>query len=285
MSNYGTFGENNPVWKAINRYADMLLTGVLFVITCLPVVTIGASLCAFYYTAMDSLRKEDGYIFKRYFSSFGKNFKKATILWLIMLAIAAILGLDVYFWLVNSQVQFSGVMLGISGILCFLWFMTFMFVFPLQTRFENSIGKTLQNAFMIGLGRLPFTVGVLVLLGIIGFLCASSIVIGTIVFFLGIGVVGYLLVYNYERFFKKCGYIAEDDGKIKNDDYDFEVEVDYDELHRQEAEAQQAETEAAGQQSESGAAGEAAEQQSGSGAAGESAEQQSETEENAETQE
>lgn len=285
MSNYGTFGENNPVWKAINRYADMLLTGVLFVITCLPVVTIGASLCAFYYTAMDSLRKEDGYIFKRYFSSFGKNFKKATILWLIMLAIAAVLGLDVYFWLVNSQVQFSGVMLGISGILCFLWFMTFMFVFPLQTRFENSIGKTLQNAFMIGLGRLPFTVGVLVLLGIIGFLCVSSIVIGTIVFFLGIGVVGYLLVYNYERFFKKCGYIAEDDGKIKNDDYDFEVEVDYDELHRQEAEAQQAETEAAGQQSESGAAGEAAEQQSGSGAAGESAEQQSETEENAETQE
>lgn len=285
MSNYGTFGENNPVWKAINRYADMLLTGVLFVITCLPVVTIGASLCAFYYTAMDSLRKEDGYIFKRYFSSFGKNFKKATILWLIMLAIAAVLGLDVYFWLVNSQVQFSGVMLGISGILCFLWFMTFMFVFPLQTRFENSIGKTLQNAFMIGLGRLPFTVGVLVLLGIIGFLCVSSIVIGAIVFFLGIGVVGYLLVYNYERFFKKCGYIAEDDGKIKNDDYDFEVEVDYDELHSQEAEAQQAETEAAGQQSESGAAGEAAEQQSGSGAAGESAEQQSETEENAETQE
>lgn len=272
MSNYGTFGENNPVWKAINRYADMLLTGVLFVITCLPVVTIGASLCAFYYTAMDSLRKEDGYIFKRYFSSFGKNFKKATILWLIMLAIAAVLGLDVYFWLVNSQVQFSGVMLGISGILCFLWFMTFMFVFPLQTRFENSIGKTLQNAFMIGLGRLPFTVGVLVLLGIIGFLCASSIVIGAIVFFLGIGVVGYLLVYNYERFFKKCGYIAEDDGKIKNDDYDFEVEVDYDELHRQEAEARQAETEAAGQQSESGAAGEAAGQQS-------------ETEENAETQE
>lgn len=285
MSNYGTFGENNPVWKAINRYADMLLTGVLFVITCLPVVTIGASLCAFYYTAMDSLRKEDGYIFKRYFSSFGKNFKKATILWLIMLAIAAVLGLDVYFWLVNSQVQFSGVMLGISGILCFLWFMTFMFVFPLQTRFENSIGKTLQNAFMIGLGRLPFTVGVLVLLGIIGFLCASSIVIGAIVFFLGIGVVGYLLVYNYERFFKKCGYIAEDDGKIKNDDYDFEVEVDYDELHRQEAEAQQAETEAAGQQSESGAAGEAAGQQSETGAAGESAEQQSETEENAETQE
>ena len=151
MSNYGTFGENNPVWKAINRYADMLLTGVLFVITCLPVVTIGASLCAFYYTAMDSLRKEDGYIFKRYFSSFGKNFKKATILWLIMLAIAAVLGLDVYFWLVNSQVQFSGVMLGVSGILCFLWFMTFMFVFPLQTRFENSIGKTLQNAFMIAL--------------------------------------------------------------------------------------------------------------------------------------
>ncbi len=241
MSNYGTFGENNPVWRAINRYADMLLTGVLFIITCLPVVTIGASLCAFYYTAMDSLRKEDGYIFKRYFRSFGKNFKKATILWLIMLAIGAILGLDVYFWLVNSEMQFSGVMLGISGILCLLWFITFIFVFPLQARFENPVGKTLQNAFLIGLSRLPFSIGILVLFGIIGFLCISSVIIGAFVLFLGIGAIGYLLVYNYERLFKKCGYIAEDDGKIKNDDYDFEVEVDFDELHRQEEEAREAE--------------------------------------------
>ena len=83
----------------------------------------------------------------------------------------------------------------------------------------------------------------MVLFGIIGFLCISSVVIGAFVLFLGIGAIGYLLVYNYERLFKKCGYIAEDDGKIENDDYDFEVEVDFDELHRQEAEAQTTETE------------------------------------------
>lgn len=234
MSNHGTFGENNPVWKAISRFADMLLTGVLFIITSLPVVTIGASLCAFYYTAMDSLRKEDGYIFKRYFSSFGKNFKKATLLWLIMLALAGILGVDIYFWLVNSEMQGSGIMLGISCILGFAWVMTFLFVFPLQTRFENTIWKTLQNAFLIGLSRLPFTIGIIVLLGIIGFLCVSSLVIAALVLFLGVGVIGYLLVYNYERLFKKCGYIDEDDGKIKDDDYDFEVELDFDELHRRE---------------------------------------------------
>ena len=34
--------------------------------------------------------------------------------------------------------------------------------------------------------------------------------------------------------FKKCGYIDEDDGKIKNDDYEFEVEVDYDKLYNRE---------------------------------------------------
>lgn len=243
MSNYGTFGENNPVWKGISRFADMLLTGVLFIITSLPIVTIGASLCAFYYTAMDSLRKEDGYIFKRYFSSFGKNFKKGTLLWLIMLALAGILGVDVYFWLVNSEMQGSGIMLGISCILCFVWLMTFLFVFPLQTRFENTIWKTLQNAFLIGLSRLPFTIGIIVLLGIIGFLCVSSLVIAALVLFLGVGVIGYLLVYNYERLFKKCGYIEEDDGKIKDDDYDFEVEVDFDELHRRE-EMQEAEIQA-----------------------------------------
>lgn len=231
MSSHGTFGENNPVWKAVNRFADMMLTGILFIITCIPVLTIGASLCAFYYTAMDSLRKEDGYIFKRYFKSFGKNFKKGTIIWLIMLFIGIILGVDIYFWQLQSGMPIASVMLVVSVILAFAWLITLIFVFPLQTRFENTIKKTIQNAFMIAISHLPFAVGVIILLGIAGYLCILSWLTMFIMAMFGIGVLGYLLVYNFERFFKKCGYIEEDDGKIEEDDYDFNVEVDFDEMY------------------------------------------------------
>lgn len=231
MSNHGTFGENNPVWKAVNRFADMMVIGILFVITCIPIFTIGASLCAFYYTAMDSLRKEDGYIFKRYFTSFGKNFKKGTGIWLIMMAIGTICCIDLYFWLFVSDMQISHVMFIVSAIITFAWFLTLVFVFPLQARFENTIRRTIQNAFLIAISHLPFAVAVIILLGIIAYFCFVSWFVIIIMLLFGIGVVGYLLVYNFERFFKKCGYIDEDDGKIKNDDYDFNVEVDFDEMY------------------------------------------------------
>lgn len=231
MSNYGTFGENNPVWKAINRFADMMVIGILFIITCIPVITIGAALCAFYYTAMDSLRKEDGYIFKRYFVSFAKNFKKGTLIWLIMLAAGIVFGVDIYFWLAVSDMQFSVVMVIISAIIALAWLLTLVFVFPLQARFENTIKNTIKNAFLIGVSHLPFAVAVIIFLGILAYLCCLSWFVVIVMILFGAGVAGYLLVYNFERFFKKCGYIDEDDGKIVNDDYDFNVEVDFDEVY------------------------------------------------------
>lgn len=234
MSNYGTFGENNPVWKAISRFADMMVTGILFIITCIPIITIGASLCAFYFTAMDVLRKEDGYIFKRYFTNFAKNFKKGTLLWLIMLALAAICGLNLVCWMMNGQMKIALPMLVISGILSVIWMMTFVFVFPLQARFENPVGKTIENAFLLSISRLPFTISTIVLLGGLAYLCSVSWLALLAMLLFGVGVVGYLLVYNFERLFKKCGYIDEDDGKVKNDDYDFDIEVDYDEIYNRE---------------------------------------------------
>ena len=214
----------------------MMVTGLLFLVTCLPIVTIGASLCAFYYTAMDSLRKEDGYIFKRYFVSFGKNFKKATGIWLIMLALGIIFGVDIVFWLMNSGTSISVVMLIVSGLLTFAWLITVLYVFPLQTRFENTIRKTIQNAFLIALSHLPFTIAIILLFALLGFLCYVSWFVVCVMILFGNGVVGYLLVYNFERLFKKSGYIDEDDGKIKNDDYEFNVDVDFDEVYGREAE-------------------------------------------------
>ena len=238
MSNYGTFGENNPVWKAVNRFADMMVIGIWFLITCIPIFTIGAALSAFYYTAMDSLRKEDGYIFRRYFRNFGKNFKKGTLLWLIMLALGAVFSMNIYVWLINSDMQIALVMLIISAIILLAWMVTFVFVFPLQARFENTIGKTIQNAFLLGISNLPFTIAVIILVGMLGYLCYISWLAIIIMLLFGTGLVGYLLVYNYERLFKKCGYIEEDDGKVENDDYEFDVEVDFDEIYHRNEEVQ-----------------------------------------------
>lgn len=230
MSNYGTFGENNPVWRAISRLTDMLLMGLLFLITCLPVITIGASLSGFYYAAMDSMRKEDGYIFKRYFGAFGRNFKKATLIWIILLLLAGICGVNLYCWTVYSDLSFAPVMLVLTVIMCIAWLMTFIFAFPLQARFENTVRKTLENALLLAIGHLPFTVIMIILIGIIVIVTYYSWFIALLLCLFGTGILGYMIVHYFEVNFKKWGYIDEDDGKIKDDDYDFQVEIDYDSL-------------------------------------------------------
>ncbi len=231
MSNYGAFGENNPVWKGVSRVADMMLMGLLFLITCLPVFTIGAALSGFYYAAMDSMRKEDGYIFKRYFSAFGRNFKQATLIWLIMLVLAGLCGMNVYCWVRYSDMSVAPVMLGLSLIMCIAWLITFIFVFPLQARFENTIGRTIENAFLLAISHLPFTLVIVVMIGMIAFMVYVSWLIALIMILIGTGVIGYMTVRYFEINFKKWGYIDEDDGKIKDDDYEFQVEVDYDALY------------------------------------------------------
>ncbi len=236
MSNYGTFGENNPVWRGICRITDMLILGLLFLLTCLPVFTIGAALSGFYYAAMDSMRKEDGYIFKRYFTAFGKNFKKATLIWLIFMVTGGIFFLDVYYWAGQSDLSIALFMFGFSLILCVVWLMTFIFAFPLQARFENTVMKTIQNAFLLAVSHLPFTIVMFILIILIALLCYVIWPWSMILALVATGIIGYLVVHYFETSFKKWGYIDVDDGKIKDDDLDFKVEVNYDDIMKEETE-------------------------------------------------
>ena len=94
----------------------------------------------------------------------------------------------------------------------------------------------MQNAFLLALTHLPMSVSVVIVLGALVYLGYNSLIFLTLALLFGAGPIGFLLVYSYEKIFKKLGYIAEDDGKITEDDYDFDVEVDFDEVRRQQKE-------------------------------------------------
>ena len=78
----------------MGRAADLFMLNVVFVICCLPVVTIGASLTALHYVTLKMARNEESYIIRSFFKSFKQNFKQSTIINLIMLLIAGVLYFD-----------------------------------------------------------------------------------------------------------------------------------------------------------------------------------------------
>ena len=86
----GLFNYDNPVWRYIGKFGDLILLNVLWIVCSIPIFTIGASTTAVYYVTLKLVRDEDGYTFRSYFRSFKENFKQATAIWLLLLILGRI---------------------------------------------------------------------------------------------------------------------------------------------------------------------------------------------------
>ena len=69
------FRYDSPVFEFLNTLASFIGLNVLFLITCLPVFTIGPALTALYTVTMQEARKEYGYIFSTYLKTFKSSFR------------------------------------------------------------------------------------------------------------------------------------------------------------------------------------------------------------------
>lgn len=161
----GFFNYDNPVWRFIGKFGDLILLNILWLIFSIPIFTIGASTTAVYYVTLKLARDDDGYTIKSFFKSFKENFKQATVIWLVLLAIGAILGVDLYFFarLYTGSGTLKTVMLTVFLAMTIVYAAVFMYIFPLQSRFYNTVKKTFFNAFFMSLRHLFRTIGMIVI--------------------------------------------------------------------------------------------------------------------------
>ena len=136
-------------FKGMEKVADLIVINLLFILCSLPVVTLGAAATAMHYT-LRRWRENEGNLTKDFFYSFRLNFRQATILWIIFLLLVAVLVWN--FWLISSWTGFMyqvvTVMLFVAIAVLLAWVSV---VFPLLARFDNTTGKTAQNALLIAL--------------------------------------------------------------------------------------------------------------------------------------
>ncbi|MBQ8412000.1 MAG: YesL family protein [Lachnospiraceae bacterium] len=221
------FNYDNVLIRALNRVGDVMILSIVFLITSLPIVTIGASITAMYYTTMKSLTIEDGYVFKFYMKSFKENFKQSTIMWLISLVILYVLGVDVWFWYkqwTESGSNAMQVMLIISIVMLAVAVMIIMYVFPLQAKFDNTIKVQFRNAFLLSIKFFPTTILLAAITAIVVWMFYYQFVLAVIGFALfGIGIMGYV----YGFFMSKCFKPFLEPAKVDEEE-DFDDEDDYD---------------------------------------------------------
>lgn len=148
-----------PLKKGILRFFqiiwiefwNLILLNMLYVVFCLPVVTIPAATAAFTAELCDMVRDRPRMLVHRFWSVFKREFRQATLLGCIgLLILAFLLGLltAVLFFL---PPLFTYLLLPATAIVLFLFCMAWIYVYPLLVITDLPLRHILRNAVSLSL--------------------------------------------------------------------------------------------------------------------------------------
>lgn len=167
------FDADNAFFRFMSRVADALILNLFFLITSIPIVTIGASYTAMYYYCTKAVGNEEGYLWKSYWKSFKTNFVQGFLMELFFVVVGVILYVDLKYLYGNA---FNGGGFGwrllffiVVG-MAILAAVTFLYAFPLLSRFENTTFNIIRNAAFMSLRHLPQTVPLILIFGLAAFI-------------------------------------------------------------------------------------------------------------------
>ncbi len=202
----GIFSLDGPVGRALERFAALLGVSILWLVCSFPLATIGASTAALYTMTLRRVRNEEGKIVSGFFRAFRENFKKSTLIHLILCAFGALVG---FYWIIvggmpeTMRVFFHGA----SLMFTFIWLMEALFVYPVQARFENTVWNTMKNAWLMAAGNLHIFLLALIIMAapFMTLLLNTGLFLSTLPVWilLGPGLTAWLNSYLFQHCFRK----------------------------------------------------------------------------------
>lgn len=161
------FDPENRLWRWVDRIADVLVLSLLWTACSIPVITVGAASTALYDAAFHSLRGGERTPYSRFFRTLCREFKTATLSWLVWGgALAALLA--GHFALIRfgggsqAALTLAAACLALAvipaGALC--W------AIPLLARFQYTFGGLCRTALQFWFAHLPSTLVMTALLAL-----------------------------------------------------------------------------------------------------------------------
>lgn len=153
--------------RALSKLFDIGWLSLIYVVFCVPLVTIGAATTSLYYVSAKVLRKDRGYVWSEFWHSFKLNFKPATLMWLIFAAIYGLL----YFNLTtfNTSNAAGGYLVGAYIALAFIVTCVAGYAFCLLSRFNMNVRGILRYALYMSFRHFLHTLCFLAILFAAGF--------------------------------------------------------------------------------------------------------------------
>ena len=146
LSNDSVFGQ--IMW----RCGVIIGANLLFIVLSIPMITAGAAYAAMHYTMLKTLRGNGQIrLFPTFWEGLKQNWKQATIAWLILLVIAAVLVLEL-FWCSQfaAPVRYFGY--GLMALL-FVLLVVALYLFPTMVAFEATLKQLVMNSIYFAIRR------------------------------------------------------------------------------------------------------------------------------------
>ena len=153
--------------EIMNKFLDLVFLTIYWLVSCIPIFTIGAATTSMYYTTQKVIKNDRGYVSGEYWRAFKENFKTATICWLIQLALGLLFAEEGY---LCYQLWANGDALGwlwvLFLVLEILNVTVALVTFPYIARFDDRAKRVMKNALLITLLHLPKTILQVLLLAV-----------------------------------------------------------------------------------------------------------------------
>ena len=143
------FSVESPLYKFMQSLWDILKLNFMWIIFCIPIVTIGGSTIAAFSVLLRMSEDQEGNVIKDFWKAFKENWKQGILIGLLPPICFEAVFLD--FQLYNA-VENGG--LGILIVGCFsayIFIFCLIYVFPLLARYDNTVMNSIKNSFRIGM--------------------------------------------------------------------------------------------------------------------------------------
>jgi uncharacterized membrane protein YesL len=139
---------NGKTVQGLTTFLAFVALNLLYLVTCLPIITIGAATSALYEVTIRYADDESGHPLTDYLPAFGRNFRRASLASLLLLVPALLLAYSVLFWWANPS-ALGGIAAVVATIAALYLLLAWMYAMALVAWFDAGVRRTVKNALLL----------------------------------------------------------------------------------------------------------------------------------------
>lgn len=200
------FNTDNLFMRICEKILDLVTVNLLFLLSCLPFVTIGIAKISLYETLFEIKGARRVKVTAMYMQAFRKNWKVGLKLGLLELLLVGISLFDLVLFWKQETMLFQMLKATCIGVIIFTSLL-FLCIYPLAAKFEMTVKDLLQTGLIMVSLHFPWFFLMIALLAVIVFFLSSSgfvLLLGFTLFVLiGFAALGFLQLPIMETIFNK----------------------------------------------------------------------------------